>query len=48
MKQQVKNRIKQLENFIKESGNSDPRDAYDIKYWKEEIQKLKNETKDNT
>lgn len=43
----IKDRIKELEKFIKESGDSDPRDAYDINHWKKEIKELENEIENN-
>lgn len=40
-KSEIQLRIEKLERYIKESSDSDPKDAYDIRAWKKEINELK-------
>lgn len=45
-KQEIKDKIKRIESYIKNSGDADPRDAYEIRHWKQdliELNKLLNE-----
>lgn len=38
---EILNRIKMLEKEIADSPDMDPRDAYEIRHWKTEIEELK-------
>jgi hypothetical protein len=40
-KSETQLRIEKLEKYVKESPDQDPKDAYDIRAWKKEIEELK-------
>lgn len=44
---QIKERIKSLEEEISNSPDADPRDAFEIRHWKEEIDFLKTQLNQN-
>lgn len=45
-KKELLERIEQLKRYIQESPDNDPRDAYDIRHWKEEITDLEGKIKE--
>ena len=45
-KKELLERIEQLKRYIQDSPDNDPRDAYDIRHWKEEITDLEGKIKE--
>ena len=45
-KREITARIEQLKEYIQNSPDNDPRDAYEIRHWREEIEELENKIKE--